>query len=64
MFSSQGRIVHDKTVFTFVIFILIKFGIICWERDYYYDKIKARYAITLDQMLGIKAYGTEYGLLG
>lgn len=37
---------------------------ICWERDYYYDKIKARYAITLDQMLGIKAYGTEYGLLG
>ena len=28
--------------------LLTKLGMIYWERDYYYDKIKARYVIPLD----------------
>lgn len=33
--------------------LLTKLGMIYWERDYYYDKTKARYVTPLDHMLGI-----------
>lgn len=36
--------------------LLTKLGMIYWERDYYYDKTKARYVTPLDHMLGIRGY--------
>ena len=36
--------------------ILTKLGLIEWDRDYYYDKVKERYVFPLDYMLGIRKY--------
>ncbi|MGN0358687.1 MAG: ISLre2 family transposase [Lachnospiraceae bacterium] len=36
--------------------ILTKLGMIEWNRDYYYDKVKESYVFPLDHMLGIRKY--------